>query len=120
MPQNISSFQLNPAPIKSVNVNLSDWGNYSNNPIEVQYDPYSQVLNINVHRALQDVCMNQSLLNSSMFQFSSVQADVTYLKSFMSEWKDLIDAYHKNEAVRRTIDQAKLVAGIVKDDTKGV
>jgi hypothetical protein len=120
MPQNISSFQMNPSPIKSVNVNLTDWGNYSNNPIEVQYDPYSQTLNINVHRALQDVCMNQTQINSVIHNFSIMQSDVFALKQNMNEWKDLIDAYHKNEAVRKTIDQAKLVAGIVKDDTKGV
>lgn len=116
MPQQISSFGLNPSPIKSVNVNLTDWGTYSNNPIELQYDPYTQVLNINVHRALQDVCNNHYNVNNVLNNFSIMQIEIASLKHMMNEWKDLIDAYHKNEAVRKTIDQAKLVAGIIKDD----
>lgn len=116
MPQQISSFSLNPSPIKSVNVNMSDWGTYSSNPIEVQYDPYTQVLNINVHRALQDVCTNQHHLNNVISQFGMIQTEIFNMKTIMGEWKDLIDAYHRNESVRKTVDQAKLIAGIVKAD----
>ena len=123
MPQQISTFSFNPMPIKAVNVNLTDYGNYSNNPIELQYDSYNQTLNINVHRALQDVCTSQYNLNNVLSQFTLTQSDVWKLNSMMNEWKpimtewkDLIDAYHKNEAVRRTIDQAKLVAGLAKDE----
>lgn len=119
MPQNISSIPMNTTPIRAINVNLSDWGHYSSNPIEVQYDSYTQIVNINIHRALYDVCVNQHATNNAITQFPLIQHEVALLKEVMNEWKDLITAYHTNETVRKTIDQAKLVAGIIKDDTDG-
>lgn len=116
MPQNISSFQTNATLVRAINVNLSDWGNYSNNPIEIQYDQYTQTLNINVHRALQDFCSNQHAFNNVVNNMPIMQDELNKLKIFIKDWSELIDAYHKNEAVRKTIDQAKLVAGIAKDE----
>jgi ribonuclease D len=115
MPQQISSFQMNPSPIRAVNVNLSDWGTHSISPIEISYDAYSQTLNLNVHRALQDVCNNQSLLNNAIHQFSVLQYEVLQLKTMMNEWKELIEAYHTSESVRKSIDQIKLVAKLQDD-----
>lgn len=124
MPQYKSSIVFNTTPIKSITVNQCDWGaNPSNNaPLEVTYDSYTCSLNINYHQALQDCVTNQHATNNIVFhEFNRVQMqqqnlilEMEDMRKFVSEWKDLAKAYYENEAVRKTIDQAKLVAGIIK------
>ena len=50
-----------------------------------------------------------------MTQFTMVQYDVMQLKTMMNEWKELIDAYHKSETIRNSIDKIKLVAKLQDD-----